>query len=277
MSLPDYYRILGVSRTASPSELKAAYRSLALQYHPDLHPNNPQAEEVLKNINQAYDVLSDAQQRWQYDTHTVSPGYTPSTTWNASSRPATPPRPKSTWSYAGFRPRRQADSAGQFPKFHRKTVLAFWIVGLLVILFIGLWVGPLQSLRFGRLPAATAPRVKHQLEFVATVPYTRLWFVDVDGITYTRHAQVPKESFRAGQTLNISYTTSINAGRIFIGVKGNRLQAGSTAPFASGEWFERSGQSALKITIPTSDDYVVFLNLEQFVGSVKLNWAIQNP
>ena len=62
----DYYKILGVSKTASPEELKRAYRKLALQYHPDKNKTK-EAEEKFKEINHAYEVLSDSQKRQQYD------------------------------------------------------------------------------------------------------------------------------------------------------------------------------------------------------------------
>jgi molecular chaperone DnaJ len=63
----DYYEILGVSRTATPDEMKSAYRKLALQYHPDRNPGNKEAEEHFKEVTEAYEVLSDAAKRSQYD------------------------------------------------------------------------------------------------------------------------------------------------------------------------------------------------------------------
>jgi molecular chaperone DnaJ len=63
----DYYEVLQVERTASDGELKAAYRKLAMQYHPDRNPNNPDAEEKFKACSEAYQVLSDPDKRSAYD------------------------------------------------------------------------------------------------------------------------------------------------------------------------------------------------------------------
>ncbi len=66
----DYYAILGISREASQEEIKQAYRRLVKQWHPDLHPENrKEAEERFKEIQEAYEVLSDPEKRRQYDLY----------------------------------------------------------------------------------------------------------------------------------------------------------------------------------------------------------------
>jgi len=67
MAGKDYYQILGVSRNASEKEIKQAYRRLARQYHPDLNPGDKTAEAKFKEINAAYEVLSDPEKRRKYD------------------------------------------------------------------------------------------------------------------------------------------------------------------------------------------------------------------
>ena len=69
MAGKDYYKVLGVSRTATDKEIKATYRRLARQYHPDVNPGNKAAEEKFKAINEAYEVLSDPEKRKKYDQY----------------------------------------------------------------------------------------------------------------------------------------------------------------------------------------------------------------
>ena len=67
MDYKDYYKILGVSRTANPNEIKTVYRRLARKYHPDVNPGDQAAEARFKEINEAYEVLADPEKRKRYD------------------------------------------------------------------------------------------------------------------------------------------------------------------------------------------------------------------
>ena len=67
MSKRDYYEVLGVTKTATEVEIKKAYRSMAVQHHPDKNPGDAIAEEKFKECAEAYAVLSDSQKRAQYD------------------------------------------------------------------------------------------------------------------------------------------------------------------------------------------------------------------
>lgn len=67
MDYKDYYKILGVERNASEAEVKTAFRKLAFKYHPDKNPGNKEAEEKFKEINEAYEVLSDSEKRARYE------------------------------------------------------------------------------------------------------------------------------------------------------------------------------------------------------------------
>jgi curved DNA-binding protein len=67
MDYKDYYKTLGVERSASADDVRKAYRKLAMQYHPDRNPGSKQAEEKFKEINEAYQVLSDPQKRARFD------------------------------------------------------------------------------------------------------------------------------------------------------------------------------------------------------------------
>jgi len=69
MAFIDYYKILDVSKTATEKEIKAAYRKLAQKFHPDLNPDNKEAEIKFKEINEASEVLSDPENRKKYDKY----------------------------------------------------------------------------------------------------------------------------------------------------------------------------------------------------------------
>ena len=75
MDKRDYYEVLGVSKTATPDELKKAYRKMAIKYHPDKNPGDKEAEEKFKEAAEAYDVLSNPDKRAKYDQfgHNMGP------------------------------------------------------------------------------------------------------------------------------------------------------------------------------------------------------------
>ncbi|MGH2447816.1 MAG: DnaJ C-terminal domain-containing protein [Chloroflexota bacterium] len=93
MEYKDYYKILGVSKTASEKEIKSAYRKLARKYHPDVNPGDKAAETKFKEINEAHAVLSDADKRKKYDT--LGPD------WEKSFQQAGAGRGRQTYTYAG--------------------------------------------------------------------------------------------------------------------------------------------------------------------------------
>jgi len=65
----DFYQILGVNRDASTSQIKKAYRKLAVKFHPDKNPDDPEAVEKFHDINDAYEILQDDEKREIYDRH----------------------------------------------------------------------------------------------------------------------------------------------------------------------------------------------------------------
>ena len=67
MAKRDYYEVLGVTKSASADDIKKAYRKLAIQYHPDKNPDNPEAEDKFKEAAEAYEVLSNPEKKQRYD------------------------------------------------------------------------------------------------------------------------------------------------------------------------------------------------------------------
>ena len=112
--IKDYYEVLGVKRTATPDEIKQAYRKLARKLHPDLNPGDKAAEERFKELQQAYDVLSNADDRKLYDQYgenwrAVKAG-APPPGWEGARQPAGAGRTESRgfdsneFEFGGFRP-----------------------------------------------------------------------------------------------------------------------------------------------------------------------------
>lgn len=66
--MQDFYEVLGVNRQASQAEIKAAFKRMAMKYHPDRNPGDKQAEETFKLINEAYHTLSDLDKKLRYDS-----------------------------------------------------------------------------------------------------------------------------------------------------------------------------------------------------------------
>src|SRR6266853_265328 len=104
----DYYEVLGVPRTASDDEIKKAFRKLAREYHPDVAKNKKQAEEKFKELNEAYEVLSDPAKRKKYDE--LGPN------WSSGSEFRAPPGWESSFRTGGGFPGR--GSRGEEFEFH---------------------------------------------------------------------------------------------------------------------------------------------------------------
>jgi DnaJ-class molecular chaperone len=85
----DYYEVLGVSRDASQKAIRSAFRKLARKYHPDVNPNNPEATERFKEINEAHEVLSDPDKRAKYDRY--GPQWQQYEAWEKAGRPGRAP------------------------------------------------------------------------------------------------------------------------------------------------------------------------------------------
>ena len=109
MEYKDYYKILGVAKTASEKEIKAAFRKLARKHHPDVNPGNKDAEARFKEINEANEVLGDKEKRKRYDELGAN--------WDAFGRQAPPGRP---WPGGGVRVDfEDLGGAGGFSDFFR--------------------------------------------------------------------------------------------------------------------------------------------------------------
>ncbi len=251
-ALPDYYRILGVSRTASPHEIKAAYRRLALRYHPDLHPNNPHAEDILKTINQAYAVLGNAQQRQQYDRQ-IAPALT--------TTQASPARPAATTPHYTA-PRYYTSRSRARPKtIYRKMAILMWVLGLLAAMTLNLLTQPSAELRArSELPA--------QIELVLRTPQQAVFFADRNGVLHSQETGIRRMFLGLGDKLVMDYDVEAKQGRVFIGIKGQAVGLNAAAPFTQGEWIERPQSGTIELLISQAGEYVIFLHADNFAGTV---------
>ena len=114
----DYYRVLGLSRNASDSEIQEAYRNLARKYHPDLNPDDKTAKSKFQEVQRAYEVLNDAEKREMYDRYGSSfesAGQGPGGGWSAHYGPGASPEDVDFTQFFGDR--FEQDGAGGFSDF----------------------------------------------------------------------------------------------------------------------------------------------------------------
>lgn len=110
----DYYEVLGVSRGASEDEIKKAYKKMARKYHPDLNPGDKTAEEKFKEVNEAYEVLSDADKKARYDQYGHA-GVDPNFGAGASAADSTGASTSATWGTSSAAFSAAASAAGGAP------------------------------------------------------------------------------------------------------------------------------------------------------------------
>ena len=136
--LEDYYQILGVSRSATQVEIKAAFRTLAKDLHPDRHKDNPAKEEALKLVNEAYAVLSNIEKKMAYDKRLYleaaqrARSYTTSTTSTTYTPTYSSPNP------ASYAPRKRAYASTQLV-YSKWTLMYGKIFVVLLIMFVTLF------------------------------------------------------------------------------------------------------------------------------------------
>mgnify|MGYP000969544761 FL=1 len=132
----DLYQILGIHRQADAKEIKMAFKKLAVQYHPDKNPDDLQAEERFKQINTAYQVLSDQAKKFEYDKllrqATSSSAGTAQPNGQAGSGRA---RHRKTGSQSYYRPKKQESSKPLMTPWE----IAFWLGGGIFLMFLFIW------------------------------------------------------------------------------------------------------------------------------------------
>ena len=126
--LVNYYDLLGVSRTATSDEIKKAFRRLARQYHPDVNPGDKSAEEKFKDINEAYDVLSDEEKRVEYNrslTGNKRLGIRPWEKANSNGNGKIPRTEQDLWKFRDFNnPNTKRAKIASSPRLTRRDVEA---------------------------------------------------------------------------------------------------------------------------------------------------------
>ncbi|BAG01418.1 Chaperone protein dnaJ 2 [Microcystis aeruginosa PCC 9809] len=126
--LVNYYDVLGVSRTATGDEIKKAFRRLARQYHPDVNPGDKSAEEKFKDINEAYDVLSDEEKRVEYNrslTGNKRRGIRPGEKANSNGNGKIPRTEQDLWKFRDFNnPNTKRAKIASSPRLTRRDVEA---------------------------------------------------------------------------------------------------------------------------------------------------------
>ncbi len=138
----NYYEILGITRTANAAEVKAAFKRLAIQYHPDKNPNNKIAEEKFKLVNEAYQVLQDDYKRALYDQRLLYKEEVRS--YNTAPQPARSNYPPSARKTYHYKRRTPSGNFANLPKVHLLALGSFLIVVILFALCYRL-IGVYQS------------------------------------------------------------------------------------------------------------------------------------
>ncbi len=197
--MKNYYRILGIRKSASADQIRLAYRALAKIHHPDRHPGNPEAGEKFKEISEAYTVLSDPDKRKKYDQklyYAERQGSHAGTAFNSGSHQKNRERKKQT---------RRPPPPPKPPTF-RERMTPYFFVGLLLFFFlltaIMLIVGPLESeeeKKYKNLPKIIYPEKKDSVVSIysADSPYDAVFsegvFFENNNsiiITNTPHSEV---------------------------------------------------------------------------------------
>ena len=122
-SKQDYYELLGVDRKANAKDIRTAFRKLARKYHPDLNPGDKASEEKFKQLQEAYDVLSDTKKRQMYDQHGFYSDNAPPAGYSGRARTCGRKCEFRFWRIRFWRRRLRVRSGGELPRFVRPI---FW-------------------------------------------------------------------------------------------------------------------------------------------------------